>query len=278
MDLSPSQKADAIVGDVARRRVLTVGGFSVAAAAVLAACGKPHKTLVPQVGLTPSTSGLPEQVIDDVVLLRTASSLEHSTVKAYDDTLAAGVLPNEVLEAVKLFQAQHRANAALFEQATKDAGGAAFTSTNPVVDKNIVAPSLAAIKDSAVKGDDAVRFVHALESITSGTYQSFVPALSKPKLRATVMSVGAVEARQAALLAKFVKSDGGAVVPGLDAAVPATTTSTAKAGGATTEAKATIAPVYQVAGPFGALGAVVVNLNAVPQSFDLPGPNSFMYK
>jgi len=277
MDSSPGPISDGIAGVIARRRFLTAGSFSVATAAVLAACGKPHKALVPQVGLVPSTSALAEQVITDVVLLRTASSLEHSAVKAYD-ALLNGLLSGDVVEAAKLLQEHHRAHAAQFEQATTDIGGKAFTTTNPVIDANIVDASITAINASAVKSDDAVRFAHAIESIATGMYQSFVPALSLPKLRAIAMSAGAVDARHAAMLAKFVKSDGGAIVPGLDTAAAAPVTTAAKAGGATTEAKATIAPVYQVPGPFGTQGAVVVNLNAIPTSIDIPGPNSFMYQ
>jgi hypothetical protein len=251
--------------------------MSVAAAAVLAACGKPHKALVPQVGLTPSTSGLPDQVIDDIVLLRTASSLEHSAVNAYQKVLDGNLLPAELVAAAKLFQDHHREHASIFEKATKDAGGQAFTDPNPVIDKNIVAVALDALSKSASANDDAVRFAHALESIAAGTYQSVVPTLTKPALRAAAMSVGGVEARHAAVIAKFVKSDGGGILPGLTTAA-ATTTTAASKGGPTTEAKLTIVAVFQVPGSFGSLAAVPVTLNATNLSIDIPGPNSFMYK
>ena len=42
----------------------------------------------PQAGVAPTTTAIPEQNVDDVALLRTASSLEHSIIDAYTKVLA----------------------------------------------------------------------------------------------------------------------------------------------------------------------------------------------
>jgi Ferritin-like domain len=256
----------ALIGGFARRRFLTIGGLSVSMAAVVAACGKAEPTpTVPVAGESPSTSGLPERVTDDVVLLRTASSLEHNAIDTYGVALGLGVLSPGATELAKMFQDHHREHADAFEKATIAAGGKAFTEANPVVAAKILGPAVALIGKSEDKPGDLLRLAHALESVAAGTYQALVPALSQPGLRKAAMAVGGVEARHAAVLAKAL---GAALFQ--DKAAEASTT-TAKG------AKPTVT-LYQVPGAFGLLSAVPVMLNGEAQvSIDLPGPNSFMY-
>jgi hypothetical protein len=255
-----------LTGGFARRRFLTIGGLSVSMAAVVAACGKAEpKATVPVAGESPTTTGLPERVIDDVVLLRTASSLEHNAIDTYGTALGLGVLSAGAAELAKMFQDHHREHAAAFETATKAAGGKAFTEANPVVAAKVLGPAVALIGKSEDKAGDLLRLAHALESIAAGTYQALVPALTQPGLRKAAMAVGGVEARHAAVLAKAL---GAEIFQ--DKAAEATTT-TAKG------AKPTVT-LYQVPGAFGLLGAVPVFLHGETQpSIDLPGPNSFMY-
>jgi Ferritin-like domain len=262
LDAAPS----VLTGGFARRRFLTIGGLSVSMAAVVAACGKAEpKAHVPVAGESPTTTGLPERVIDDVVLLRTASSLEHNAIDTYGTALGLGVLSAGAADLAKMFQDHHRAHADAFEKATTAAGGKAFTEANPVVAAKVLGPAVALIGQSEDKAGDLLRLAHALESIAAGTYQALVPALTQPGLRKAAMAVGGVEARHAAVLAKALGAD-----VFQDKAAEATTT-TAKG------AKPTVT-LYQVPGAFGLLGAVPVMLNGEAQpSIDLPGPNSFMY-
>jgi hypothetical protein len=257
---------DVLTGGFARRRFLTIGGLTVSMAAVVAACGKAEpKATVPVAGESPSTTGLPERVIDDIVLLRTASSLEHNAIDTYGTALGLGVLSAGASDIAKMFQDHHREHAAAFETATKAAGGEAFTKANDIVFKKILEPAIELIGKSEDKPGDLLRLAHALESIAAGTYQALVPALTQPGLRKAAMAVGGVEARHAAVLAKAL----GAAVFQDKAAEAATTT--------VKGAKPSVT-LYQVPGAFGLLGAVPVMLNGeVQPSIDLPGPNSFMY-
>jgi len=62
-----------------RRKLFTIGGFTVATATVLAACKKKAvPPVIPSSGSPDSVDKPPTQLIDDIVLLRTASSLEHA--------------------------------------------------------------------------------------------------------------------------------------------------------------------------------------------------------
>jgi hypothetical protein len=262
---------------ITRRRALTVGGFSVAVAAVLAACGKDKPAAqVPQAGLAPTTTGLPTQVITDPVLLRTASSLEHSLIAAYDTLIKAGNVDANVAEMLKLFQQEHQQHAQYFEKATMDAGAPSVTTPNSAFQANVVEPGLALVSKGGNQGSDIISFSYQLEAVAAGTFQLFVPIFTLPALRSDVMSVGGVEARHAAMMAKFVPNSKVAPPPP-GAPTPPTTTTSVKAVGPTTTAPATAPPAYQVPGPFGPLTAVQVVLDGTTVSADLLGPNSYEY-
>ena len=157
-------------GVYSRRRILAVGGFSIGLAALVAACApdKP-KPQVPQAGAAPSTTGLPEQNVDDVVLLRTASSLEHSINDAYGKVLALGVLPSATSTLVRRFADQHAAHATFFENLTRDNGGQPFTSGNAAFQKNVIDPSLKAIAATLIPTVTVVPPTAEEEELAAGT-------------------------------------------------------------------------------------------------------------
>lgn len=256
-----------------RRKFLALGGFSVATAAVLAACGGPggegagNGARVAQAGQSPVTTALPDRVVNDVVLLRTASSLEHSAVAIYDKAFGMNLLTGEAAEFAKRFHDHHAAYARFFEDLTTEAGGTPFTTENPAVTKNIVTPAYGAIEASADKAGDLRNMLHSLENVITETYQSFVPLLTVPKLRAAAMSVGAAEARHAAVWAGIL---GGPVAASLAPKVEPTTT----VKGAV---DVVVVPVYQAPQAFSAMGLVPTLLNGKKVDLDLLGPNSFAY-
>jgi hypothetical protein len=264
---------------LSRRRVLVVGGFSVALAAVVAACAPDRpRAQVPQAGVAPTTTGLPEQNITDEVLLRTASSLEHSLVGAYDTVLGLNAITPDAGTTVRLFRNHHAEHATFFEGATRDIGGAPFTQPNAAMQANIIDPALKAIAAAGNHPDDFAWFVYGLENVAAGTFQSFVPTLHVPNLRGEMMSVGGVEARHAAVASTFIPTY--TVLPPLPAAEAAatTTTSTTIKGGTTTSTPANQAvPVAQVPSGFGSLTAVEVAIAGSEDAWAILGPNSFEY-
>jgi hypothetical protein len=266
-------------GVYSRRRILAVGGFSIGLAALVAACApdKP-KPQVPQAGAAPSTTGLPEQNVDDVVLLRTASSLEHSINDAYGKVLALGVLPSATSTLVRRFADQHAAHATFFEKLTRDNGGQPFTSGNAAFQKNVIDPSLKAIADAGNDVNDLNWFVYGLETVATGTMQSFVPILRVPALRGEVMKVGGAEARTSAIASSLIPTV--TVVPPTAAeqeVAAGTTTTTAPGASTTTTPAAQLVPVAQVPGPFGSQTAVSVAIANKEESWNLLGPNSYEY-
>jgi Ferritin-like domain len=251
-----------------RRRFLVVGGFSVAATAVLAACGGGGtKTRVSQAGLTTETTALPDRVLSDTVLLRTASSLERSAIAIYEKALGMGLLAGDAATFGKLFQERHRAAAAFFDAQTTALGGSQMSTENAAVTKNIVTPAFLAIDASSDKAGDLRNLLHSLENVITETYQSFVPLLSTPALRAAVMSVGGAGAKHSALWASII---GGVVAPSLLPVVAPTTT----VKGAV---EIVTVPVFQAPTAFASMGLVPTLLNGKKVDFDLLGSNSYAY-
>jgi hypothetical protein len=196
---SDALKDDVILSGLNRRRFLQIGGVGVLSAAVLAACGKDDKK-----GAT-STTSAGKGSSTDIAILRTASSLEHVAIdvyqKAIDNAGALGISAG-VADVAKLFQAQHRDHAGLFEGATKEAGGMPFTTANPAVMQSL-ATRITALKSES----DVLMLARDLENVAAATYQSTVGAFDNLAYNAAAMSVGGVEARHAAVLNGVLKAD-----------------------------------------------------------------------
>jgi hypothetical protein len=199
---STEHKADFILSGLNRRRFLKIGGTSVLAGAVLAACGSDDKkSSNGATGGGDSTKGS----TNDLTILRTASSLEHVAIdvyqKAIDNAKALGI-SSGVADVAKLFQSQHMDHAGFFEGATKQLGGSAFTVANPAVMESL-AGRIAALKNET----DVITLARDLENVAAATYQSTVGAFDNLALNAKSMSVGGVEARHAAVLNGVLKAD-----------------------------------------------------------------------
>ncbi len=203
-----------------RRDILRIGGFGVATAAVISACGAEHGE-VGRVGAVPTTATLPAASVSNVTLLRTASSLEHSIISVYSLVIGNSELLDPAFDdTAKRFMADHAAHAAEFERLTTEAGGTAWQCGNPKIDDVTIQPVLARIIDGvpatatapAIPPSDDPRrdilnFVHGLESMAAATCQSFVVLYTDPSLRVSSMTVGVNESRQAGLLALTINPD-----------------------------------------------------------------------
>jgi Ferritin-like domain len=220
--------------------------------------------------------GLPEQVVTDEVMLRTCSSLEHSLVAAYTAILALATIKPETAATVRNFSVHHAAHATYYENLTRDLGGQPFTTSNSAFDTNIVTPALQAMAQANNDPGDVQWFVYGMESVAAGSFQLFVQSLTKPALRANVMTVGAVEARHAAIAAGMIST--GTPVPPLPAgqATGAAPSTIPGATTTTTPANQLIA-VSQVPGPFGSLSSVSVAIANKEEVWPLLGPNSYEY-
>ena len=175
-----------------RRRLLRIGGVSVATAVVLAACSTTGDDDSGDEGSPPSSA--------DRELLRTASSLDELAVVVYDTTLDSGIVTTTAVgDTLEQFRRHHREHARLFAAATADAGGEPFTEPNQVVRQQLQ-PALDAIADEAA----ALAVALDVERLLAQTYQSFVGAFTDRSFDVATMSVGGTEARHAAVLAPLI--------------------------------------------------------------------------
>lgn len=261
-----------------RRGFLRVGGIAVAASTVLAACRNPKaKKQLPVTGENPGYKPLADKPVDDVVLLRTASSLEWSVIDAYRKIIDNGFIEDAaVTDVLKVFADHHAAHAGVFADATKSLGGTACTSLNEKITGYLIDPLLqeiAANKDG--RSEDSKALAFALETLAAATYQSVVPSLTQPSLRRAAMSVGGVEARHAALLGAVLNPT--MLVPGAEG-TPATTV----AGQVPTAASAN--NIHAVPTAFGALSPYPLTVGAANENgvrkttnIETPSLNSLMY-
>ncbi len=282
-DVTAAERAATLRG---RRRFLHLGGASVATAAVLAACGGTESPGIAKIGMAPTTTELPAAVVNDAVLLRTASSLEHTAISIYDLVIDnADLLDPMYRELATRFRDDHAEHAALMEELTVQVGGEAWTCGNPRLDEIVVPAILRAITGDEAAGlapsddprRDVLNVAQAFESLAGSTYQALMPVLSLPALRKDAISVASQEVRHAAILsiaitgrpAGYMHPDEIAAATGQQPVVP----------------ESDVPPVYAIPGQFGNLGATQLVIgapneigNRVEVNVETPSLNSLVYE
>jgi len=185
---------------ISRRRLITAGGATMAMAAVLAACVGGDSDDV-------ADPGPPKPTRRDVMLLRTASSIELVGLVAYDIALDSGLIETPaVADLVRLVRAHHTQHAQLFAGATRDLGGAAFREPNPAVLEQFKS-SINGLADEA----SILTLGRNFETIAAQTYQAFVNEFRDASLGIATVSIGGAEARHAAAMVALL--GGEAAVP-----------------------------------------------------------------
>lgn len=207
-----------------RRHVLRLGGLS-AAGVLLASCGKQsgveESKNVTAVGVVPEAEGLANVEVSDVVLLRTAASLEFNAIETYDAALGLGVLTGAFApagEIAKRLRDDHLGHADAINELVAKLGGTPFTCGNPRINEVYLGPALALITDVANENPalDVVVLAHALENLAAQTYQGVVTLLSEKSLRRAAMGIAQDEARHAAVLAQSLNPGVLGVLPSVD--------------------------------------------------------------
>ena len=197
--MSTDEKA-AILGVPApgRRQFFKFGGATLLGAAVLAACSSDDNsstgTTAGGSGETTTTAGDGNM---DLALARTAASLEKLAVDTYQVGIDSGfVTTAAIADAAVLFQGHHQAHLDALNAAVKDAGGEEVTEANQAVFAALIEP---AVKAAKAEGD-IVQIALDLELAAAQTYAFAGGALTVPALRSTIMTIGGIEARHAAVL------------------------------------------------------------------------------
>ncbi len=194
-----------------RRRLLRSGGLTVAAGAVLAACGGDDETesAPGRVGYAPPATRLPTVEKTDAVWLRTASSIEYTVLEVYARTTEMGALDAAAQALIDRFAEDHANHSEFLAELTVAAGGEPYECANAWYVERSVDPIFTQITGSETENispsDDPARDLltvsNAFESLAAAMYQQMCEVLTEPELRANVMTIGAEEARQAAAVA-----------------------------------------------------------------------------
>ncbi len=245
-----------------RRSVLAAGGAAAASAAFLAACG--GSNTVTRLGSAPTTAKLADAMVTDVVLLRTAMSVETMISNMYGNKVITGLADSKAAELISAFSAAHTAHLAGLSSLITARGGAAYEGTNEKLMIAYGQPALDLIEAGKDK-TDVPALALGLESLAAATYQYFVSLTNERALRAEMMRLGATSARRAAVVAQHINPGTKAFTPALD--------------------DMGVAIVATLPGSFGSLSAQQVTLGPVnPESgtravvlMDTPSLNSLIY-
>ena len=298
---------------LSRRGLLRVGGLTIGLATLAAACVTEAKENEPaRVGdVTPPTP-LPDAVVTDGVLFRTAASVHYSIIDAHKMSKELGNLSPAQTAIVDAYIAANEAAIRDLARSTTDAGSKPWTCANPRFDRVLLAPirdriagrprtgsESADLEPSDDPTRDALALAHAMETLAAEMHQSLVPQLSLPKYRSAVMQQAQAAARRAAALALAINPANIVNPLSLENAnvstpttVEVTTTTAAQDITQSTDAPATTVAAaalfgfqqyYALPSQFGSLNAVQLAVG-VPSggaqftiNLETPSLNSFVY-
>ena len=200
---------------ISRRSLILNGGAAAAAGVILAACGSEDSGLA-RLGEAPATTALPDAHVSDVVLLRTAESVEQLAVAALTHATITSKAGDNTKAAMELYVAAHRANIAAIAPLVAARGRESVTRPNTRMMANYVDTATALIAESDTAADDVLVFVHALEAVVAATYQAFVAWTSEPALRSAMMSLSVAPSQHSAATAQLIRPGSAGIVPGVD--------------------------------------------------------------
>jgi hypothetical protein len=190
---------------ISRRSMLRTSGALVAGSAVIAACGGSTETGIARIGETPTIATLPEVKLDDVVLLRTAMSVEQLIIDMLNDKNVKGIATNKDQALIAGYVEAHTSNLSALAASIQKKNGKASNEPNDKL-KRAFGDTALELMGEGKKSTDVMPLTHALESLLAATYQYFVSLTADSALRAEMMSYGAQASRRAAVAAQQVSN------------------------------------------------------------------------
>ena len=212
--------------ELSRRDLFRLGGVGLISATLLAACSKNDLTAdnaIASIGTIPPDSSLPKVDVTDVVLLRTAVSVEYNAIDMYTAAIDGGYFSGDFASTAaiaKRFRDDHMAHAEKLNSLVVTLGGTAFECANSRINSLIIKPALDLIMapDNPDVALDTVTLAHAFESVSAQMYQGFVGMFSDPKLRGEAIHIGQNNVRHAVILAQLINPGLSGVEPSADPA------------------------------------------------------------
>ncbi len=247
---------------LSRRSLLRRGGMLAVGGGVLAACGGTTDGSIARIGRAPEPATLESVKVDDVVLLRTAMSMELLVVDLLSrDAVTGAADPNAGL--VAAFVADHRSNRDALAALASARGGEAVDEPNAKL-MSVWGERVVELVAASDRGElDVLVLTHGLEDLLAATHQTLVPAMTEAGLRARMAGLAAASARRAAVVAQVLNPGTSGFAPGTDDEGNPTVATLPTAFGQTVAPQVVLGPETD-----GVRATVVL---------DTPGPNSFVY-
>lgn len=226
--MATPDKTEPQLSHLSRRDLFRLGGIGLISTTLLAACstqkGLISSDAIASIGTVPPTSALPAVEVTDVVLLRTAASVEYNAIDMYTTAIDAGYFSGDfasTADIAKRFRDDHIAHAASINSRVVALGGAAYECANSRINSLAIKPAfdLITATDNPDVALDSVTLAHAIETVSAQMYQGFVGLFSDPVLRGETIHLGQNNVRHAVILAQILN-------PGLSGVEPSTEPST----------------------------------------------------
>lgn len=198
---------------ISRRSLLRGGGLAAVAGVVLAACADSGDTAIARLGTGAAPEALPDVEVTDVVLLRTAMSVEKLVQDALTSTTLATGANASLMNA---FGEAHESARAALRGLVTARNGEPVEEANAKLTANWGARALDLVANSDRAKEDGLALAHGLETLVASTYQGFVTQTSEPALRAEMMVLAAGASRRAATIAQQIAPGTKGFVPVVD--------------------------------------------------------------
>ena len=242
--------------------MLRSSGALAATTAVLAACSSSSPSIA-RIGESPTTVKLEDLAVTDVVLLRTAMSMETMAAAMLSDSAVTSLASKESASIIAAFAADHTSHLEDLRVLITARNGEPYSETNAKLMQAYGQTALDLIASGKLP-EDTLALTLAVENLIASTYQYFVSLTAEPALRAAMVGLGGRSSRRAAVAAQLI--NGGTV------------------GFAPADDKDGNALVATLPSAFGSLSSVQVKLGPVNETgsrttvlMDTPSLNSLIY-
>ena len=242
--------------------MLRSSGALAATTAVLAACSSTRPS-VARIGESPTTVKLEEVAVTDVILLRTAMSMEIMAAAMLSDSAVTAIATKDTAPVIAAFAAGHTSQLEDLRVLISARNGEAYTETNAKLMQAYGQTALDLVASGKL-ATDTLPLTLAIETLIASTYQYFVSLATEPAVRADLVRLGGRSSRRAAITAQLINGGTGGFAPAND--------------------KDGVALVATLPSAFGSLSTVQVQLGPVNEVgsrttvlMDTPSLNSLIY-
>jgi hypothetical protein len=156
---------------ISRRTMLRSSGALAATSAVLAACSS-TKPSVARIGESPTTVKLEDLAVTDVVLLRTAMSMETMASAMLSDSAVTALASKDTASVIAAFAADHTSHLEDLQVLISARNGEAYSETNAKLMQAYGQTALDLVASGKLP-EDTLALTLAVETLIAATYQYF---------------------------------------------------------------------------------------------------------